>query len=146
MCLAIPARIVEIHTATDTATVALGEVRKQVSLALVDDVAAGDFVRFDIQLDAVVPGELTGVIAFGNSDPDEDPFDFGVGGTVGQRDGAVADEGGAQCSGCQFALAVRTSCQHQRAGNAQARDQSCRAACFTNWLTHSLTPIDGITD
>jgi hydrogenase expression/formation protein HypC len=44
MCLAIPARIVEIHTATDTATVALGEVRKQVSLALVDDVAAGDFV------------------------------------------------------------------------------------------------------
>ena len=44
MCLAIPAQVVEIDAATDTATVALGEVRKQVSLALVDDVAAGDFV------------------------------------------------------------------------------------------------------
>ena len=44
MCLAIPAQIIEIDTATDTATVALGEVRKQVSLALVDDVTAGDFV------------------------------------------------------------------------------------------------------
>ena len=44
MCLAIPAQVVEIDPATDTATVALGEVRKQVSLALIDDVAAGDFV------------------------------------------------------------------------------------------------------
>ena len=44
MCLAIPAQVVEIDAATDTATVALGEVRKQVSLALIDDVAAGDFV------------------------------------------------------------------------------------------------------
>lgn len=44
MCLAIPAQVVEIDAATDSATVALGEVRKQVSLALVDDVAAGDFV------------------------------------------------------------------------------------------------------
>ena len=44
MCLAIPAQVVEIDAASDTATVALGEVRKEVSLALVDDVAAGDFV------------------------------------------------------------------------------------------------------
>jgi hydrogenase expression/formation protein HypC len=44
MCLAIPAQVVEIDAAGDTATVALGEVRKQVSLALVDDVTAGDFV------------------------------------------------------------------------------------------------------
>ena len=44
MCLAIPAQVVEIDAASDTATVALGEVRKQVSLALVDDVATGDFV------------------------------------------------------------------------------------------------------
>ena len=44
MCLAIPARVVEIDATSDTATVALGEVRKQVSLALVDEVTAGDFV------------------------------------------------------------------------------------------------------
>ncbi len=44
MCLAIPAQVVAIDAASDTATVALGEVRKQVSLALVDGVAAGDFV------------------------------------------------------------------------------------------------------
>ena len=44
MCLAIPARVVEIDATTDTATVALGDVRKGVSLALVDDVAPGDYV------------------------------------------------------------------------------------------------------
>ena len=44
VCLAIPARVVEIDDVTDTATVALGDVRKQVSLALVEDVTPGDFV------------------------------------------------------------------------------------------------------
>ena len=44
MCLAIPARVVDIDATTDTATVALGDVRKGVSLALVDDVAPGDYV------------------------------------------------------------------------------------------------------
>jgi len=44
MCLAIPARVVDIDATTDTATVALGDVRKDVSLALVDDVAPGDYV------------------------------------------------------------------------------------------------------
>lgn len=44
MCLAIPARIVDVDTATDTATVALGAVTKHVSLALVDDAAPGDYV------------------------------------------------------------------------------------------------------
>lgn len=44
MCLAIPARVVAIDPATDTATVALGAVTKDVSLALLDDLAPGDYV------------------------------------------------------------------------------------------------------
>jgi len=43
MCLAIPARVVEIN-AGDQAVVDLGGVRKEVSLALVEDVAVGDYV------------------------------------------------------------------------------------------------------
>ena len=43
MCLALPARITEIHD-DDTATVTLGGVRKQVSLALIEDAAVGDYV------------------------------------------------------------------------------------------------------
>ena len=44
MCLAIPARVVSIDDSADMATVAFGEVRKQVSLALVEGVSEGDFV------------------------------------------------------------------------------------------------------
>lgn len=43
MCLAIPARVVEID-ANDQAIVDLGGVRKEVSLALVEDVQVGDYV------------------------------------------------------------------------------------------------------
>jgi hydrogenase expression/formation protein HypC len=43
MCLAIPARVAEI-LGDDQAVVDLGGVRKDVSLALVDDVAVGDYV------------------------------------------------------------------------------------------------------
>ncbi len=43
MCLAIPARVVEIND-NDQAIVDLGGVRKDVSLALVEDVAVGDYV------------------------------------------------------------------------------------------------------
>jgi hydrogenase expression/formation protein HypC len=43
MCLAIPARIVEL-IANDCAIVDLGGVRKDVSLALLEDVAVGDYV------------------------------------------------------------------------------------------------------
>ena len=43
MCLAIPARIVEI-TDNDLAIVDLGGVRKDVSLALVEGVSVGDYV------------------------------------------------------------------------------------------------------
>jgi len=43
MCLAIPARVVELPEA-ETATVDVGGVRKRISLALVDGVAVGDYV------------------------------------------------------------------------------------------------------
>lgn len=44
MCLAIPARIIDIDTSSDMATVSLGGIEKQVSLALVDEVQIDDYV------------------------------------------------------------------------------------------------------
>jgi hydrogenase expression/formation protein HypC len=43
MCLAVPVRVVEIGAA-DAAVVDLGGIRKEISLALVDDVKVGDYV------------------------------------------------------------------------------------------------------
>jgi len=43
MCLAIPAKVVQVGDG-DTAVVDLGGVKKEISLALVDDVAEGDYV------------------------------------------------------------------------------------------------------
>ena len=43
MCLAVPARVIALHDET-SATVELGGVRKDVSVALLDDVAVGDYV------------------------------------------------------------------------------------------------------
>jgi hydrogenase expression/formation protein HypC len=48
MCLAIPAKVVAIDALGDNATVQLGEVKKQVSLALVEDVAVDDFVLIHV--------------------------------------------------------------------------------------------------
>jgi hydrogenase expression/formation protein HypC len=48
MCLAIPAKINSIDEATDIAIVALGEVKKEVSLALVEDVKVDDFVLIHV--------------------------------------------------------------------------------------------------
>ena len=43
MCLAIPARVVEFG-ADDSAVVELAGVRKEISLALVDNITVGDYV------------------------------------------------------------------------------------------------------
>jgi hydrogenase expression/formation protein HypC len=43
MCLALPARVVELRDG-ELAVIDLGGVRKEVSLALVQDVAVGDYV------------------------------------------------------------------------------------------------------
>ncbi len=43
MCLALPARVIELRGG-ELAVIDLGGVRKEVSLALVEDVAVGDYV------------------------------------------------------------------------------------------------------
>ncbi len=43
MCLAIPARVVEL-AADDSALIDVGGVRKRIDLSLVEDVAVGDYV------------------------------------------------------------------------------------------------------
>lgn len=43
MCLALPVKVVEVG-ADETAIVDLGGVKKQISLALLDDVKVGDYV------------------------------------------------------------------------------------------------------
>ena len=48
MCLALPARIKQIDSASDTAIVGLGDVSKQISLALVEDVEVGDYVLIHV--------------------------------------------------------------------------------------------------
>ena len=48
MCLALSAQVVSIDAAGDSARVALGEVKSEVSLALVDDVAVGDYVLIHV--------------------------------------------------------------------------------------------------
>ncbi|MCB1857373.1 MAG: HypC/HybG/HupF family hydrogenase formation chaperone [Gammaproteobacteria bacterium] len=44
MCLAIPAKVVAIEEDGETAIVAVGEVRKMVSLALVEGIRIDDYV------------------------------------------------------------------------------------------------------
>jgi len=65
MCLAIPARVVAMDPAADTATVALGTVTKAVSLALVEDVAVGDYVLVHVgyALSRISPEEADRTLA-----------------------------------------------------------------------------------
>lgn len=64
MCLAIPARVVEMPNA-DTAIVDLGGVRKEVSLALVEEVALGDYVIVHVgfALNKLNPAEAESTLA-----------------------------------------------------------------------------------
>jgi hydrogenase expression/formation protein HypC len=48
MCLALPARIEEIHDGGANATVALGNVKKRISLALIEDAAVGEYVLIHV--------------------------------------------------------------------------------------------------
>ncbi len=48
MCLALPAKIITIDEKADSAVVALGEVKKEVSLALVENVKPGDYVLIHV--------------------------------------------------------------------------------------------------
>ncbi len=44
MCLAIPAEVVSIDAAREIAIVALGPVKKEISIALLEEVEPGDYV------------------------------------------------------------------------------------------------------
>ncbi len=48
MCLALPAKVVSLDQKNDTATVVLGEVKKTVSIALVDDVQLEDYLLIHV--------------------------------------------------------------------------------------------------
>lgn len=65
MCLAIPARVVAIDPDTDMATVEVGKVRKDISLALVSDVKLDDYVLIHVgyALNKVDPEEAERTLA-----------------------------------------------------------------------------------
>lgn len=58
MCLALPARVVELRSG-DLGVIDLGGVRKEISLALVESVAVGDYVIVHVgyALQKLDPGE-----------------------------------------------------------------------------------------
>ncbi len=48
MCLALPAKIIAIDEDNDMATVALGEVKKEVSIALIENAKINDYVLIHV--------------------------------------------------------------------------------------------------
>nr|WP_321442682.1 HypC/HybG/HupF family hydrogenase formation chaperone [uncultured Cohaesibacter sp.] len=65
MCLALPAEITAINEESDMATVSLEGVKKQISLALVEDVSIGDYVLVHVgyALNKVSPQEAEKTLA-----------------------------------------------------------------------------------
>ncbi|MEZ5900005.1 MAG: HypC/HybG/HupF family hydrogenase formation chaperone [Hyphomicrobiaceae bacterium] len=65
MCLALPAEVVSINDEQSTAIVALGPVKKEISIALLEDVAPGDFVLVHVgfALHKVSPDEAARTLA-----------------------------------------------------------------------------------
>ncbi len=65
MCLALPAKIMSMSDDQQTATVALEGVKKEISLALVDNVSIGDFVLVHVgfALNTVSPEEAERTLA-----------------------------------------------------------------------------------
>ncbi|MCG6939628.1 MAG: HypC/HybG/HupF family hydrogenase formation chaperone [Thiohalocapsa sp.] len=78
MCLAIPARILELERGSDEAVVSLGGVRKSISMALVDDAAVGDYVLVHVgyALNKVSPDEAERTLALIRAAGELDPAEF----------------------------------------------------------------------
>jgi hydrogenase expression/formation protein HypC len=74
MCLAIPARVVEIFDG-ERAVVEMGGVCKEVSLALLEDVSAGDYVIVHVgfALNRLDPEEAERTLALFAEIGDPDP-------------------------------------------------------------------------
>ena len=73
MCLAIPAQIVRLETG-DQALVDVGGIRKQVSVALVDGLAPGDYVVVHVgyalaRLDPAAAAETLAAMAAAGIEP-----------------------------------------------------------------------------
>lgn len=68
MCLAVPARITAIDETADTAKVDLGGVLKEVSLALLEGAAVGDYVLVHVgyALNRIDPEEAARTLALIN--------------------------------------------------------------------------------
>ena len=65
MCLALPAEVLTIDAKAETAVVALGPVKKEISIALVEDLAPGDYVLVHVgfALHKVSPEEAERTLA-----------------------------------------------------------------------------------
>jgi len=65
MCLAIPAQVVALEPASQSAIVSLGAVKKRISVALLEDVSEGDFVLVHVgyALNKVSPEEAERTLA-----------------------------------------------------------------------------------
>ncbi len=65
MCLAIPAELIAIDETAETGTVSVEGVRKEVSLALVEGVAIGDYVLVHVgfALSTISPEEAEKTLA-----------------------------------------------------------------------------------
>ncbi|MCB1485256.1 MAG: HypC/HybG/HupF family hydrogenase formation chaperone [Hyphomicrobiaceae bacterium] len=65
MCLALPAEVVSINEEQATAIVALGPVKKEISIALLENVVPGDFVLVHVgfALHKVSPDEAARTLA-----------------------------------------------------------------------------------
>jgi len=65
VCLALPAQVVSADLTAETAIVAFGPVKKEISIALLDSVTAGDFVLVHVgfALHKVSPEEAERTLA-----------------------------------------------------------------------------------
>ncbi len=76
MCLALPAEVHSIDRMSETAVVALGPVKKEISVALVEDLKPGDFVLVHVgfALHKVSPDEAARTLAL-IREAGEDPLE-----------------------------------------------------------------------
>ncbi|AGK57348.1 hydrogenase assembly chaperone HypC/HupF [Hyphomicrobium denitrificans 1NES1] len=76
MCLALPAEIVSLDREKDTAIVSLGGIKKEISIALLEELAVGDFVLVHVgfALHKVSPEEADRTLAM-IKESGEDPLE-----------------------------------------------------------------------
>ena len=65
MCLALPVEIMSVNAKDDTAVVSLNGIKKEISIALIEDAAEGDFVLLHVgyALNKISPEEAERTLA-----------------------------------------------------------------------------------